>query len=99
MSNVRAAIVAEIARTITAVERPHPVRVATDFPVSLARAERRDRELFGSIEEVRRRYEERYIPGQRLYLSTQQPERFASLVVDNNDPSKPRVVAREEAVR
>ena len=60
-----------------------------DFSITLARAERRDLELLGSVEEVRRRYRERYIPGQQLYLREVQPERFASVIIDNNDPDRP----------
>lgn len=63
--------------------------IRVDFSITLARAERRDAEQFGSIEEVRHRYHERYIPGQRIYLATVQPERIASVVVDNNDPARP----------
>jgi uridine kinase len=62
------------------------------FDVTVARAEARDRELFGSAAQVRRRYEERYVPGQRLYLSEVEPERFASVVIDNEDPARPVVV-------
>lgn len=60
-----------------------------DFSTTLARAERRDAELFGSVEGVRCRYRERYIPGQQLYLREAQPERFASVIVDTNDPDRP----------
>lgn len=63
--------------------------VKADFKVTVARAAIRDRELFGSVSNVRRRYEERYVPGQRLYLSEAQPQRWASIVVDNNDPLQP----------
>ena len=67
------------------------VFVSADFAVTLKRAERRDLILFGSVEEIRRRYEERYIPGQRLYLAGERPEHVASVVVDNNDPDDPRI--------
>jgi uridine kinase len=63
-----------------------------DFSVTIARAEQRDLELLGSIEEVRRRYRERYVPGQQLYLNAVRPEQLASLVIDNNDPDRPAIV-------
>jgi uridine kinase len=63
-----------------------------DFEVALARVEERDLELFGSVEEIRRRYRRRYIPGQQLYITEVQPERRASVVIDNNDPLRPVVV-------
>ena len=68
------------------------VFVRADFAVTVARAERRDAALFGGPAGVRRRYGERYVPGQRLYLAEGDPERWAGVVVDNNDPTRPRVV-------
>lgn len=67
------------------------VFVHADFAETLRRAEQRDLALFGTVDEIRRRYQERYVPGQRLYLDSAQPERHASVVVDNNDPSAPRI--------
>jgi uridine kinase len=62
-----------------------------DFEVTVKRAEERDLELFGSISDVRSRYEDRYVPGQRLYLSEVQPEGWASIVINNNDPAEPHI--------
>ena len=61
------------------------------FAITIERAEARDVHLFGSVEEVRRRYRERYVPGQHLYLNSAQPERWASMVIDNSDPGRPVV--------
>ena len=60
-----------------------------DFEVTMKRAEERDLELYGSVAKVRLRYEQRYVPGQRLYLSEVQPEGRASVVIDNNDLTQP----------
>ncbi|MEE9608277.1 MAG: uridine kinase [Myxococcota bacterium] len=65
--------------------------VRVDFGVALERAERRDLALFGGPSEVRRRYEQRYIPAQRRYLAESLPERLASIAVDNNDPLQPLI--------
>ena len=65
------------------------VFVRAGFETTVQRAEHRDLELFGTASDVRRRYEQRYIPGQELYLSEVQPESWASVVVDNNDPASP----------
>jgi uridine kinase len=65
--------------------------VRAAFDVTIKRAEQRDLHLFGNIEEVRQRYRQRYIPGQELYLRTAQPERRASVVIDNNDPLRPTI--------
>ena len=45
----------------------------------------------GTREAVRRRYERRYVPGQQLDLAEVEPERRASVVVDNDDPLDPRL--------
>jgi uridine kinase len=67
-----------------------------DFSVTVARAERRDIGLLGSVGEVRRRYRERYVPGQELYLSSVKPEQWASVVIDNNDPLRPAIEGRRQ---
>jgi uridine kinase len=66
--------------------------VETDFETTLARALQRDADLFGSVEEVRKRYEQRYIPGQRLYYDECRPKEHADIIVDNNDPKNPVVI-------
>ena len=53
--------------------------------VALERAKIRDRDLFGSIEEVERRYRQRYLPAQDLYRMEADPERLAHVVIDNTD--------------
>jgi uridine kinase len=63
--------------------------VHADFHVTLERAVRRDLALFGSDDEVRRRYHTRYIPGQQMYLDTVTPHAMADVVIDNNDPLRP----------
>jgi len=64
--------------------------VNATFDVTLARARVRDRELFGSDDALRERYRERYLPGQQLYLDEVDPERLASVVIANDDPTDPR---------
>lgn len=47
----------------------------------------------GDKEELRKRYEARYLPGQRLYKAEAKPEEVADIVVDNNDPSNPIILS------
>ncbi len=61
--------------------------------MTVARARERDAALLGGAEAVERRYRERYVPGQRLYLESVQPERLASVVVGNDDPTHPVLVS------
>lgn len=66
--------------------------VEAAFAVSLARAEERDAAIFGSLEAVRQSYEQRYIPGQKLYFDECRPKERATVVVDNDDLSNPTIL-------
>ncbi|MBO0778571.1 MAG: hypothetical protein J2P37_07050 [Ktedonobacteraceae bacterium] len=65
--------------------------VHVDFEVALQRALERDRSLFGDAETIQTRYQQRYIPGQRLYFQQAHPQERADVIVDNNDPASPRL--------
>jgi uridine kinase len=77
------------------LDRAWDFRVFLDVPFAetLRRAVRRDLALFGSADAVRERYQQRYIPGQRLYDAAVRPRQVADVVVDNRDPASPRLVA------
>jgi uridine kinase len=60
--------------------------------VALRRAMVRDVAVLGGPSVVRERYERRYLPGQRLYRVIAEPELAADVVIDNDDPTQPRVV-------
>jgi uridine kinase len=66
--------------------------VAASFATTLARAEQRDAGLFGNVEEVKRRYRQRYIPGQQLYFAECEPRTRATVVVDNDNPWDPELL-------
>jgi uridine kinase len=70
------------------------VFVSVGFDETLRRALERDVQLFGSREEVERRYRNRYIPGQRLYFAAVRPTEVADLVVYNDDPARPSLLVR-----
>jgi uridine kinase len=63
--------------------------VDVPFAVTLERAILRDRDLFGSAEATRARYYERYIPGQKIYLTSVDPLRHAQAIVQNEDTEQP----------
>lgn len=69
--------------------------VHASFSTTVKRAISRDVELLGSEKEVVRRYTERYVPGQKIYLSEVDPERLASVVVVNEDPMAPAIHPHE----
>ena len=58
---------------------------------TLRRALVRDGDLFGGPANVRRRYRRRYLPAQELYRAEAAPAARADIVIDNNDPYRPRV--------
>jgi uridine kinase len=70
------------------------VRIYVDvgFGEILRRAATRDEQRFGSREEVRRRYERRYLRAQLLYLRAVDPRRRADVVVENDVPTTPRLL-------
>ena len=69
------------------------VFVDASFEVTLERARERDLNLLGSDEDVLRQYEQRYIPGQKMYFVKCQPKEKASVIIDNNDPNNPVIVS------
>jgi len=61
-----------------------------DFSLTVPRAQQRDRTT--PPDEVLRIYATRYVPGQRLYLATEQPTALASIVIDNADFDNPAII-------
>lgn len=59
------------------------------FGESVSRASQRDQYLFGTVEAVRERYLQRYVPGQRHYLETCHPTEQADMLIDNNNVDNP----------
>jgi len=68
--------------------------VAVDEAVAVRRAMRRDQALFGTAKVVRARYQQRYMPAQRFYMQAVRPQDRADVIVENNDPARPRLVFR-----
>jgi len=48
--------------------------------------------LFQSREEAQRRYEQRYIPGQKIYLQEACPLDKADILIDNNNLDDPEII-------
>jgi uridine kinase len=63
---------------------------------SIERAERRgilrDAESLGGPDAARRAYASRYMAACRIYLAEEEPRERASIVVDHDDPRRPRVI-------
>ncbi len=68
------------------------VFVQVDRAVSLLRASRRDVALFGNRDAAERRYRDRYLPGQELYISQVHPDQEADVLIGNNDLASPELL-------
>lgn len=76
--------------------RPHlmsywdlTIYLDVDFTHSMARGVQRDAAFYGSETEAAQRYQQRYIPGQKLYHQAAQPLDKADILIDNNDLEAP----------
>ncbi len=65
------------------------VFVHADFSIMMDRACQRDLAKFESEDRVRQSFEQRFIPGSRLYLEQERPHEQAHMVVNNNDVHRP----------
>jgi len=70
--------------------------VEIDFQTSLKRALKRDLALFGDQEAIIKRYQEKYIPGQQIYLEAVQPRSKADVIVVNHDLMEPQISVRQK---
>lgn len=65
--------------------------VNTSFDEALRRGIARDAAQFGSPAEASQRYAHRYHAASRMYIDEVDPARAADLIIDNDDPSTPRL--------
>jgi len=63
--------------------------VHTDFSIMIDRACERDLNKFDSEDRVRQSFEQRFIPGCRLYLEQVRPHEQAHVVINNNNVFRP----------
>jgi uridine kinase len=66
----------------------------TDFIHSVPRGVARDQRLLGSKEEANLRYQQRYVPGQKIYLAEARPLDKADILIDNNILDNPEIIHR-----
>jgi uridine kinase len=69
--------------------------VMADFTVAIERAFQRDRPLFQTVDNVKKMYELRYIPGQELYFAECSPLKKANLLFQNNDLQNPTILSKK----
>jgi len=67
----------------------YKIYVDASFDTIMERAIERDSERLGGKEEMIKKYNNRYIPGQQLYISKHKPHKKADLIIDNNNYEAP----------
>lgn len=67
----------------------YTIFIDTSFDITFERAKVRDLPRLGSLERLEKLYNERYIPGQKLYLKKFQPNIKADLVINNDNYISP----------
>jgi len=67
----------------------YKIYVDASFDTIMERAIERDSERLGGEEELMKKYNDRYIPGQQFYISKHEPHQKADLIIDNNDYNVP----------
>ncbi len=65
--------------------------IDASFETTMQRAIVRDNELFGGAENTIKLYEQRYIPGQKMYLQKHNPIKQSDIVINNDDYKNPFV--------
>lgn len=65
--------------------------IDASFETTMQRAIVRDDELFGGPEKTIKLYQERYIPGQQMYLQKCKPHANSDIVLNNDDYKNPYV--------
>lgn len=65
--------------------------VDAPFEVTVARAVARDAARGGDSEGTRRKYRDRYVPGQQMYMGRCRPRERADMVFHNADVERPRL--------
>lgn len=65
--------------------------INTSFEEALRRGIARDAEQFGGHAEAAKRYADRYHAASHIYIDEISPARTADVIIDNDDPSTPRL--------
>lgn len=62
------------------------------FETSLGRALNREKDIKKLGDQIKLKYSQRYIPGQKLYFKEAKPKERADIVINNNNFEKPRLI-------
>ena len=65
--------------------------VNSKFTLQRALKRQTENDCIGSEQEIIEKYNQRYIPGQRLYLKSVNPKDKADIVIDNSEFENPKI--------
>lgn len=63
-----------------------------DFKTTIERATKRDGYYLGSEKEILAKYNQRYVPGQKLYFQEAKPQERADIIIENSDFENPEII-------
>lgn len=69
----------------------YSIFVQAGFGTTLRRAKERDLHIFNTEDKVQKAYEQRYIPGQQIYLEAESPAQRANVILGNDDIERPEI--------
>jgi len=61
------------------------IYLKTSFEIAMRRGIERDKSSLGGIELTKEKYEKRYHKSSRIYLTENEPEKIADIIIDNSD--------------
>ena len=70
----------------------YKIYLDVSFETILERVKLRDKLVLGSEEEIIKKYQEKYIPGQKLYFKECNPKIHSDIVINNNYYSNPKII-------
>lgn len=73
--------------------------IHVDFYTVIKRVQKRDLYLFKTAEKVREIYEQRYIPGEQIYLDEESPYQRANVIWNNNEIENPILTINNQTIR
>ncbi|MBU1019231.1 MAG: hypothetical protein ABII07_05465 [Patescibacteria group bacterium] len=65
--------------------------VDVDFKITVKRASKRDGYYLGEEHEIFEKYEQRYVPGQKIYFKDANPKEKADIIIDNSNFENPLI--------
>ncbi|MGF3103025.1 hypothetical protein [Rossellomorea sp. DUT-2] len=72
--------------------------VKTDFDIALERGSLREQHALGGLECAKKIFLERYHPASRMYLEECEPEKYADMIVLNNDLKEPELIINHKRI-